>query len=77
MSWEKYQNNLEANTVTFLPTKAIPVAKKVLVGEKGGNKMQHQKHCLHILISCYRNKQDFFTFFSTSVHKFPKKYFEI
>ena len=62
MLWEKYRRNQEANTVTLLPVKAIPVAEKVFVGEKGRNKMQHQKHRLHILISCYRNKQVCFIF---------------
>ena len=57
----------------FLPIKAIPLVEKVLVGEKGRHKMEHEKHRLHILISCCRNKQVCFTFFSTSVHKFPKK----
>ena len=41
MSWEKYQRNQEANTVTLLPVKAIPVAEKVLVREKEKNKVQH------------------------------------
>ena len=32
MSWEKYQRNQEANTVTLLPVEAIPVGIKGVGG---------------------------------------------